>query len=135
MMASQFAGQLRASVATPDRLYEYLKGYLMLGDASHRDAGHLRFLVDAELRRMVPQDESARQRLGAHFEQLLANPNNLSSLALNNELVDQARYALRTASLPVLMYSRLKLAHANDAKRALRLDLAAGRGRIRFSRG
>src|SRR5262249_21016718 len=31
VMASQFADQVRSSVATPDRLYEYLKGYLMLG--------------------------------------------------------------------------------------------------------
>ena len=42
--------------------------------------------------------------------------------------MDQARYALRTASLPVLMYSRLKLERAGDTKRALRLDLAAGPG-------
>src|SRR5690606_7304977 len=31
VMASRFADQVRSSVATPDRLYEYLKGYLMLG--------------------------------------------------------------------------------------------------------
>jgi type VI secretion system protein ImpL len=128
VMASRFAEQVRTNVATPDRLYEYLKGYLMLGDASHRDPEHLRFLTEVELRRMYPNDEATRQHLGGHFEHLLANKDSLSSLPPNNELVDQARYALRTASLPVLMYSRLKLEHANDTKRALRLDLAAGPG-------
>ena len=32
-----FEQELPGSVATPDRLYEFLKGYLMLADASHRD--------------------------------------------------------------------------------------------------
>jgi type VI secretion system protein ImpL len=128
VMAARFAEEVRSSVATPDRLYEYLKGYLMLGDASHRDAAHLRFLNDIELQRIYPRDEGTRQRLAAHFEQLLANRDSLSSVSTNAELVDQARYALRTASIPVLMYSRLKLEHASDTKRALRLDLAAGPG-------
>lgn len=128
VMASRYAEQVRSSVATPDRLYEYLKGYLMLGDAGHRDADHLRFLTEIELRRMYPSDEATRRRLNGHFEQLLADKDRLSSLPPNAELVDQARYALRTASLPVLMYSRLKLEHAADTKRALRLDLSAGTG-------
>jgi type VI secretion system protein ImpL len=128
VLASRFAEQVRSNVATPDRLYEYLKGYLMLGDASHRDPTHLKFLTEIELRRLYARDSATRDRLGTHFEQLLASRDSLSSVAPNPELVDQARYALRTASLPVLMYSRLKLEHAADTKRALRLDLAAGPG-------
>ena len=128
ILAARFADQVQSSVATPDRLYEYLKGYLMLGDASHRDIDHLRFLVDAELRRLYPTDAGTRQRLAAHFETLLAGKNGLSSIALNNELVNQGRNALSTASLPVLMYSRLKLDYAKDTKHALRLDVAAGPG-------
>jgi type VI secretion system protein ImpL len=128
MMAARFADQVRSSVATPDRLYEYLKGYLMLADASHRDAEHLRFLTDVELRRMYPGDQSTRDRLDAHLAQLLSDAGGLSTVQTNAELVEQARYALRTASLPVLMYSRLKLQYAGDSKRALRLDLAAGPG-------
>jgi type VI secretion system protein ImpL len=85
-------------------------------------------MTQIELRRMYPNDEATRKRLGGHFEHLLASKDSLSSLPPNNELVEQARYALRTASLPVLMYSRLKLEHASDTKRALRLDLAAGPG-------
>ena len=128
VLATRFAEQVRSSVATPDRLYEYLKGYLMLADASHRDIEHLRFLTDIELRRMYPGDQGTRDRLNAHFAQLLADSGGLSSVQANGELIEQARYALRTASLPVLMYSRLRLQYAGDSKRALRLDLAAGPG-------
>lgn len=128
VMAARFAEQVRASVATPDRLYEYLKAYLMLGDAEHRDAEHLRALADIELRRMYPQDTSTRERLGEHFAQLLSDEDGMSLARVDATLVEQARSALRTASLPVLMYSRLKLTYAADTKRALRLDLAAGPG-------
>ena len=128
VMATRFAEQVRASVAAPDRLYEYLKAYLMLGDAEHRDVDHLRVLADIELRRMYPQDSSTRERLGEHFAQLLTDEHGMRLTHVDAELVEQARYALRTASLPVLMYSRLKLSYASDAKRALRLDLAAGPG-------
>src|SRR6185295_12206334 len=88
VLASQFAEQVRSNVAVPDRLYEYLKGYLMLGDASHRDADHLRFLTDVELRRMYPSDEATRARLAAHAEQLLGDKNSMSSVAPNTELVE-----------------------------------------------
>lgn len=128
MIASRFGEQVRSSVAAPERLYEYLKGYLMLGDASHRDATHLRFLSDVELRRLYPNDEGTRQRIAQHFEELLATKDAMSSVQPNADLVEQARYALRTASIPVLMFSRLKLSYAGDTKRALRLDLAAGPG-------
>lgn len=128
VMAARFAEQVRASVAAPDRLYEYLKAYLMLGDPEHRDVEHLRVLADIELRRMYSQDQSTRERLGEHFAQLLADEDGMSLAHVDAELVEQARYALRTASLPVLMYSRLKLSYASDTKRALRLDLAAGPG-------
>ena len=128
VLASQFSTQIRSSVAAPDRLYEYLKGYLMLGDGGHRDPEQLRFLTEVELQRLYPSDEATHQRLGTHFTQLLATKDSVSSIPANTELVEQARSALRTASLPVLMYSRLRLEYATDTKRALRLDLASGPG-------
>ncbi len=128
VLGSRFAMQMRSSVATSDRLYEYLKGYLMLGDAGHRDPGQLLLLTEVELRRLYPGDAVTRQRLDVHFGQLLATRDSVSSLSPNAELVEQARSALRTASLPVLMYSRLKLEYASDTKRALRLDIASGAG-------
>ena len=128
VLAARLAAQIRSSAAAPDRLYEYLKGYLMLGDSGHRDPAQLQFLTEVELQRLYPNDQATHQRLGLHFTQLLATKDSVSSIPPEAELVEQARSALRTASLPVLMYSRLKLEYATDTKRALRLDLAAGPG-------
>lgn len=118
---------MQTSVATPDRMYEYLKGYLMLGDARHRDATHLRFLSEAIWRQMYPGDAATARRLNEHFGQLLSH-DELKSVSLNTQAVDQARAALRNARLPVLMYSRLKLSYLDDQKQAVRLDSAAGSG-------
>ncbi len=49
-------------------------------------------------------------------------------MAIDANVVSQARFALQTASLPVLMYSRLKLTYLSDQKRAVRLDLKLGPG-------
>ncbi|MGH8294296.1 MAG: type VI secretion system membrane subunit TssM, partial [Steroidobacteraceae bacterium] len=127
VLRGRFAGALQANVAAPDRLYEYLKGYLMLGSAEHRDSDHLSYLADIQWREMYPQDPATAQRLQEHFEQLLAD-DRLSSVTLDSQVVQRARVALRSASLPVLMYDRLKLSYLNDTQQALRLDIAAGTG-------
>ncbi len=127
VLRTRFEQALQANVAAPDRLYEYLKGYLMLGSAAHRDAAHLRFLSQAAWREMYPADPGTAQRLDDHFEQLL-DDGRLSSVSLDPHAVEQARTALRSASVPVLMYDRLKLSYRDDQKRAVRLDLAAGTG-------
>ena len=127
VLRTRFEQALQANVAAPDRLYEYLKGYLMLGSAEHRDADHLRYLADAQWREMYTQDPSTAQRLDEHFDQLLTD-NRLSSVALDAQAVERARVALRSASMPVLVYDRLKLSYLNDTQHALRLDIAAGTG-------
>jgi type VI secretion system protein ImpL len=128
LLSAQFAQQLSANVSNPDRLYEYLKGYLMLGDPGHRDPDYLRYLGRIEWQRIYPDDSTTSQRLSEHFEELLAGKNRLRSAPPDEELVEQARATLRSASIPALMYSRLKLSYAGEAKGALRLDLAAGTG-------
>ncbi|HKE46338.1 MAG TPA: type VI secretion system membrane subunit TssM [Steroidobacteraceae bacterium] len=127
LMGRQFEQRMLVNSGTPDQLYEYLKAYLMLGDSAHRDADHLRFLSRHEWQQMIP-DAEIRQRVTDHFEQLLADPDSMRALPLNAAVIQQARTALRTASIPVLMYSRLKLNYVGDAKRALRLDMVTGAG-------
>jgi type VI secretion system protein ImpL len=127
VLRGRFEGALQANVAAPDRLYEYLKGYLMLGSAEHRDTDHLRFLAAAQWREMYPQDPATAQHLEDHFDQLLTDER-LSSVSLDSQVVERARTALRSASLPVLIYDRLKLSYLNDDQQALRLDVAAGTG-------
>jgi type VI secretion system protein ImpL len=126
ILSGRFEQELRANAAEPDRLYEYLKGYLMLGQPEHRDVEHLRVLGRLEWQRAFPDDESTSQRFSEHFDQLLGAGDRLRSIPVDAELVEQARGALRNASLPVLMYSRLKLSYLDDPKRAVRLDLVSG---------
>ncbi len=126
-LRSRFEQDLQANVGAPDRLYEYLKGYLMLGDARHRDSDYLRFVGQNEWAQAYPRDPAAVQRIGAHFEQLLPD-DRLKSVPLNEQAVQQARTALRNATLPVLMYDRLKVNYIDDSKRAVRLDVSAGAG-------
>jgi type VI secretion system protein ImpL len=127
-LAEHFEQQLQANAAVPDRLYEYLKGYLMLGQGAHRDPQHLRFLAGVEWSRLYPQNDSLARRFADHFQQLFAAGDHLKSQAVNQDLIQQARSALHNAALPLLMYSRLKLSYADDSKRALRLDIASGSG-------
>jgi type VI secretion system protein ImpL len=127
VLAGRFTQMLQASVATPDRLYAYLKGYLMLGSASHRDPQYLRYLAQVLWRGMYPQDPATADRLDAHFDRLLTD-DRLSTITLDQQAIERARMALRSASLPVLIYDQLKLSYAGDTTQALRLDIAAGTG-------
>jgi type VI secretion system protein ImpL len=126
-LRSRFEQALQANVGAPDRLYEYLKAYLMLGETKHRDCDYLHFLGQNEWPKAYPQDPATAQRLTMHFEQLLPD-DRLKSVPLNSQAVEQARFALKNATLPVLMYDRLKVDYLDDSKRAVRLDVAAGAG-------
>jgi type VI secretion system protein ImpL len=120
--------QLVAATSDPDKLYEYLKTYLMLGEPEHLDPTQLKFLVDLEWQRAYPKSPDLRAALDMHLENLLAQSGRLRPLPLNETLVSQARTAIRQASLPRLMYSRLRLNYVSDTARALRLDEASGLG-------
>lgn len=56
LLRASFERDLRSNAGTPDQLYERLKGYLMLGDARHRNADFLRYLSQNEWRRLYPTD-------------------------------------------------------------------------------
>lgn len=128
VLSTRFAQQLRANQTSPDRLYEYLKGYLMLADAGRRDPQYLRSLSRIEWQAMYPEDVSTANRLSEHFDQLLEADDRLASVTADDELIEQTRAAMRSASLAALMYSRLRLSYADESSDAVRLDLAAGTG-------
>lgn len=128
VLSTRFAQQLRANETSPDRLYEYLKGYLMLTDDEHRDPQYLRSLSRIEWQAMYPDDATTARRLSEHFDQLLEGEDRLASARADDELVEQTRAAMRSASLAALMYSRLRLGYADESSDAVRLDLAAGTG-------
>ncbi len=119
--------------ADPDRLYEYLKAYLMLGDPQHLDKTHLGAVADLEWNSDLQPDMAAA--LSHHFKNLLAAGQTLGSTPLNASLVAQARATIRQASVPKLVYSRLKLLHTDDdPSRGVRLDEASGIGSERVLR-
>lgn len=127
LLGAQFQRQLESNASDPDRLYEYLKGYLMLAQSEHRDRDYLQYVSRIEWPRMHAGGGMAR-RLGEHFDELLAEKSRLRSITADEAVVEQARGTLQSASLPSLMYSRLRLEYLDDSKRAIRLDLAAGTG-------
>jgi type VI secretion system protein ImpL len=127
-LAQHFAQELQSSAAAPEKLYEFLKGYLMLGDAAHRDPDELRVLAGVEWHQDYPKDSATARRFADHFQQLFVDGDRLKSQPVDPDVVDRARAGLRNASLAFLMYSRLKLSYAQDSKRAVRLDIAAGSG-------
>ena len=127
-LSERFEQELPSSVTAPDRLYEFLKGYLMLSDAPHRNAEAIQVLARAEWSRMYPADEGISRRFAEHFQQLFVDGDRLRSQPVNKDLVEQSRGALRNASFALLMYSRLKLGYAGDTNRAIRLDIASGAG-------
>jgi type VI secretion system protein ImpL len=135
-LGDRFRAGLLETTAQPDRLYEYLKAYLMLSDPDRLDADQIGFLATIEWQRLFPDQPDVRDELQTHFAALLEDKGRLQPLTPDNDLVGRAREALRVASVPLLMYSRLKLAYGGDRKRALRLDTAAGLGSDRvFVRG
>lgn len=127
-VAGALKQRLYSNIADPDRLYEYLKAYLMLGQPEHLDKAQLGFLVDLEWQDRYAQQPEIRDALSLHFHGLLDNAEQLRRLPVDQDLVTRAREAIKLANVPRLMYSRLKLKYASDTQRAVRLDIAAGLG-------
>jgi type VI secretion system protein ImpL len=119
--------RLIAYTAEPDKLYEYLKAYLMLGLPEHLDKAQLAVMTDVEWQTAYADQPDIREALSMHWRNLLQYEETLRSLPLNEQLVAQARNAIQQASVPRLMYSRLKLKYAGD-ERVVRLDVVAGLG-------
>jgi type VI secretion system protein ImpL len=127
-VAEHFRSRLATLAGEPEKLYQYLKMYLMLGNPEHLDSAQLKFVADLEWQRLFPNDPATRERVAGHFNALIAEPDRVQKVALDQDTVGAARNSLRQASLPVLMYSRLKLAYAGDDKHALDIAKEIGLG-------
>jgi type VI secretion system protein ImpL len=66
--------------------------------------------------------------VGAHFNALVDRHERLQPVSVDAGLVERARISLRQASMPVLIYSRVRLSYAGDTQRAIRLDKELGLG-------
>ena len=127
-VADSLKQRLIANTAEPDKLYEYLKAYLMLGLPEHLDKTQLGFLIDLDWQDRFASAPDLRESLLVHFRSLMEGEAQLRRVTLDDTLVTQARNTIRQASLAKLMYSRVRLNYAGDTANALRLDVLAGLG-------
>jgi type VI secretion system protein ImpL len=127
-VAARIEKRLPELAPEPEKLYEYLKAYLMLGEPRFIAKPHLQFVADLEWNPSERADPDAVTSLSGHFKRLLDSRNTLRPMAVNPSLLAQARTTICHASIPHVVYSRLKRNYKEDSARAVRLDLAAGLG-------
>jgi len=105
-----------------DKLFLYLKAYLMLNQPERLDKDHLGALAEQEWKTAYANDPDAGASLSKHFSNLLAYNTSLRKIAIDQPLVEQARRTLPADAIPRLIYSRIKLNYADDSAGALRID-------------
>jgi type VI secretion system protein ImpL len=127
-VAEHFHSRLVGFADEPQKLYEYLKAYLMLGQPEHLDVTELGFLSKLEWQRVFADDPGLGERLQRHFSALIADADRVQAVTPDATTLEQARTSLRQVSLPVLMYSRLKLKYSGDTEHALDLGREIGLG-------
>lgn len=128
VLAHAFHDRLAQVADDPDKLYQYLEGYLMLVDTDHASRDELNILGSQEWKAEFPNDDTTVARLNAHLAALVQDPTRLRPVSADDATVDRARQSLRQARIPLLMLSRLKLAYAGDTQHAIHLDQEIGLG-------
>ncbi|ASW03532.1 type VI secretion system membrane subunit TssM [Paraburkholderia aromaticivorans] len=122
----RFREGLAASANEPQALYDYLKGYLMLGQPQHLDSGELAALACLEWQRLFPQDPAIARALDEHFSSRVNDPQKPRALSLDNALIAQARATLKTADVATLIYGSVQLEAGRSGVTPVRLDQALG---------
>src|SRR5258705_440374 len=133
-MAARIKERLVDYVPEPEKLYEYLKAYLMLGQPEHLNKDQLKFIADLEWKSLDSANTEAGAALSQHFGNLLQYEDRLRPIELDQSLVAQARSTIRQASIGGLIYRQVRLAYASDTSRVLRLHEKAGVGAERVLR-
>ena len=116
----------RMGVVEAEDLYEYLKGYLMLGET------HASRLDEDPLAALAWDEDGAGDSLSGHFLRLLEDKSRLRPLTLNDSLVRQAQSEIRNASIPQIVYGGVVRFYDGDD--GLRLDEQSGVGAARVLR-
>ncbi|MBS1816341.1 MAG: type VI secretion system membrane subunit TssM [Acidobacteria bacterium] len=118
--------RLQQYASDPEKLYLYLKGYLMLGDPSHLDKQHLAMLADLEWTQATGPGSATGAALSKHFRSLLDQADSLRPLALDATVVAQARASIRQTSMPAIVYYGIKRSYSDESKPGPRLDQLVG---------
>ena len=126
-VADHLRDQVIALGGEPDKLYEYLKAYLMFGEPQRREMDPLQSIGNVEWPRVF-SDEATLERFTRHYTALIADADHMQPAQVDTKTVEQARSSLAQASLPRLMYTRLKLSYPLDDKRSINLAERLGLG-------
>jgi type VI secretion system protein ImpL len=118
----QLASRLQALAAEPDQLYGVLMSYLMLAEPKRIEPRQLALTGAEEWRRVLSADPAVAERVVQHFTSWVALPDRVQPIDANAQVIEQARLSLEQASLPLLMYNRLRFDYAGIEDGALRLD-------------
>ena len=104
--------QIRQGAADPATLYEALRSYLMLDDAEHYDPDQLQISIERDWARSLPRETTTEQReaLAGHLAALLETRPSPLPLALDADLIGQAREILSSAPPAARIYAQLKQA-------------------------
>src|SRR5258705_4848028 len=119
-VAARIKERLVDYVPEPEKLYEYLKAYLMLGEPEHLNKAPLGFVADLEWKSLDSADTEAGAALSKHFGSLLQYEDALRPIELDQSLVAQARSTIRQASLGGLIYRQVRPCYTSHTSRALR---------------
>jgi type VI secretion system protein ImpL len=125
-VTSRIEQRLVSLSSEPEKLYEYFKAYLMLGEPKRLDKQQLAFIADLEWKAAYAADPDTGAAVSKHFRNLLEYPDRLRAMTLDQALVARARSTIAQASIPQLVYRKIRLEYSDDSP--LRLDVAAGVG-------
>jgi type VI secretion system protein ImpL len=124
----RFAARVRQRLVDygpqPEKLYLYLKAYLMLGAPRRLDKKYLRSIADLEWR-MPDTSPGAGTSLARHFQNLLEQADTLRPVAIDQSIVAQARSSISQASIPQIMYGQLQRSYLDDSTHDLHIDVLA----------
>jgi type VI secretion system protein ImpL len=120
MVAARIRERMIQYSASPEKLFEYFKAYLMLGEPRKLDKDHVKALADAEW------GPPAKTALTRHFHHLVDTTDTPRPLPLDGTLVAQARSSLSRTSVPKMVYDSVKREYAADPTLGLRIDQAVG---------
>jgi type VI secretion system protein ImpL len=119
-VAEHLRDRLITLASEPDKLYEYLKAYLMLGQPQNREPNLLIYIGELEWSSLFADDPGTFERFNTHYRALIADADHMQPAQMDTETIERARNSLAQVSPQVLMYSRLKSSYAGD-KRSLNI--------------
>ena len=126
-LGSQIQGRLLQYARDPEKLFRYLKAYLMLAQPGRAVESELiQNVADLEWRQEAGRASAVAGSLSEHTGMRLASEAPLRKLGVNANLVEQARSNLRQMDRGKVFYQSIKHNHLAGDDRGLRIDQLAG---------